>query len=189
MLATIGLLLVILIGSYIALQPRVADLPATVPFQHEDWMTFVPSSAQFVGYVNYRACMEATGNYSLFGTDPLLEIYSPPYALYAASIEYEVSVNLPSQGSKETSPTVSIVKINSQELKDLENALQPSTYVRKIPHGDTTLFDLLIRHKERNPQLVPASLALPCMLREDQAAITWRYLLQPFQRKLREQTS
>jgi hypothetical protein len=160
MLATFGLLLVILIGSYVALQPRVADLPATIPFQHGDWMTFVPSSAQFVGYVNYRGCMEATGNYSLFGTDPLLEIYYPPYALYATSIEYEVSVNLPSQGSKETSPTVSIVKINSQELEDLENALQSSTYLRKIRHGDTALFDLLIRHKERNPQLVPASLAI-----------------------------
>jgi hypothetical protein len=160
MLATIGLLLVILIGSYVALQPRVEDLPATIPFQHEDWMMFVPSSAQFVAYVNYRACIEATGNYSLFGDDPLLEIYSPPYMLYATSIEYEVSVNLPSQGSKETSPTASIVKIDSQELKDLEKALQSSAILRKTHHGDTTIFDLLVRHKEQNPQLVSASLAI-----------------------------
>ncbi len=160
MLATIGLLLVILIGSYVALQPRVEDLPATVPFRHEDWMMFVPSSAQFVAYVNYRACMESTGNYSLFGDDPLLEIYSPSYALYATSIEYEVSVNLPTQGSKETSPTAGIVKIDSQELKDLEKALQSSTILHKTHHGDTTIFDLLVRHKERNPQLVSASLAI-----------------------------
>jgi hypothetical protein len=160
MLATIGLLLVILIGSYVALQPRVEDLPVTVPFRHEDWMMFVPSSAQFVAYVNYRSCMEATGNYSLFGDDPLLEIYSPSYALYATSIEYEVSVNLPSQGSKETSPTASVIKIGSQELKDLEKALQSSTILHKTNHGDTIIFDLLTRHKERNPQLASASLAI-----------------------------
>jgi len=160
MVATIGLLLVILIGSYVAFQPKVEDLPATVPFQHEDWMIFVPSSAQFVAYVNYRACIEATGNYSLFGDYPLLEIYLPPYTLYATSIEYEVSVNLPSQGSKETSPTASIVKIDSQELKDLEKALQSSTILHNTHHGDTTIFDLLVRHKERNPQLVSASLAI-----------------------------
>ena len=160
MVGTIGLLLVILVGSYVALQPRVEDLPATVPFQHEDWMMFVPSSAQFVAYVNYRACIEATGNYSLFGDDPLLEIYSPPYTLYATSIEYEVSMNLPSQGSKETSPTASVVKIDSQELKDLEKALQSSTILHKTHHGDATIFDLLVRRKERNPQLVSASLAI-----------------------------
>jgi len=160
MVGTIGLLLVILVGSYVALQPRIEDLPATVPFQHEDWMMFVPSSAQFVAYVNYRACIEATGNYSLFGDDPLLEIYSPPYTLYAASIEYEVSVNLPSQGSKEASPTASVVKIGSQELMELEKALQSSTVLHKTHHGDTTIFDLLVRHKEQNPQLVSASLAI-----------------------------
>ncbi len=160
MVATIALILVALIGSYIALQPRVEDLPAAVPFQYEDWMMYVPSSAEFVAYVNYRACMEATGNYSLFGDDPLLEIYSPPYTLYATSIEYEVSVNLPSQGSKETSPTASIVKIESQELKDLEKALQSSTILHKTHHGDTTIFDMLVRHKEQNPQLVSASLAI-----------------------------
>jgi len=160
MVATIGLILVVLIGSYIAFQPRVEDLPAAVPFQHEDWMMYVPSSAEFVAYVNYRACMEATGNYSLFGDDPLLEIYSPPYTLYATSIEYEVSVNLPSQGSKETSPTASIVKIDSQELKDLEKALQSSTILHKTNHGDIIIFDLLIRHRERDPQLVSASLAI-----------------------------
>ena len=160
MVATIALILVALIGSYIALQPRVEDLPAAVPFQYEDWMMYVPSSAEFVGYINYRACMEATGNYSLFGDDPLLEIYSPPYALYATSIEYEVSVNLPSQGSKETSPTANVIKIGLQDLKDLEKALQSSTILRKTNHGGTVIFDLLARRKDRNPQLVSASLAI-----------------------------
>jgi hypothetical protein len=159
MVGTIGLLVVILVGSYVALQPRVEDLPATVPFQHEGWMVFIPSSAQFVAYVNYRGCMEATGNYSLFGNDPLLDMYLPSYALYATFIEYEVTVNLPGQ-TKEGSPTVSIVKIDSQELNDLQKALESSTSLRRTHHGDAVIIDVLIRHKELSPPLVSASLAI-----------------------------
>jgi hypothetical protein len=103
--------------------------------------------------------MEATGNYSLFGTDPLLDMYLPSYALYATFIEYEVSVNLPGQ-TKEGSPTVSIVKIDSQELNDLQKALESSTNLRRTHHGDAVIIDVLIRHKEQSPPLVSASLAI-----------------------------
>jgi len=135
-------------------------LPTTIPFRHENWMAFVPSSAEFVAYVNYRACIETSGNQSLFGVDPLLEIYSLPYVLYPKSIEYEVAVNLPSQGSKEVSPTVGVLKIDSQELSGLQEALQSSTKLRRTTHGGYTIYDLLIRHKERQTQLVSAILTI-----------------------------
>jgi hypothetical protein len=160
MLVTIALLLVILIGSYAALQTRVEDLPATVPFQYAEWMVFVPDSAQFVGYVNYRACMDTTGNYSLFGNDPLLEMYLPPFTLYAQSIEYEASVNLPARTAKEASPTVNIIKIALQDLNALQRTLESSTILHRTHHGTSVIYDLLVLHKRQNPQLVPASLAV-----------------------------
>jgi len=161
MLFTVGLLAVILIGAYLTLQPRVEALPPTIPFHSEDWMSYVPSSAEFVAYVNYDACFEASGNYSLFGRDPLLEIYSPPFVVYPKSIEYEIAINLPaSAGSKELSPTVNVVKIEPEELKSLEDALESATVVRRMTYGSYTIFDLLVRHKERETQLVSASLTV-----------------------------
>jgi hypothetical protein len=123
-------------------------------------MAFVPSSAEFVAYVNYRACIETSGNQSLFGVGPLLEIYSPTYLIYPKSIEYEVAITLPSQGSKEVSPTVSVLKIESQELRSFEEALQSSTKLRTTTHGGYTIYDLLVRHKERQTQLVSATLTI-----------------------------
>lgn len=160
MLITITLLLVIVLASYISLQPRVETLPTNVPFHNENWMIFVPSSVQFAAYVEYRACIETTGNQSLFGTDPLFEIYSPPFVVYPYSIEYELALNLPSPGSQQASPTVSILKIDSQELQDLQRTLQSSTDLRRTQHGSYTIFDLLIRHKELQTQLVSATLVI-----------------------------
>lgn len=147
MLATIALLAVILIGSYLTVQPRVEALPPTIPFHREDWMIYVPSSAQFVAYVDYPMCFDASGNYSLFGTNPLIEIYSPPFLVYPKSIQYELAVNMPAQGSQEESPTATVLKIESQELKSLEEALQSSATLRRTTYGSYTIFDLLVRHR------------------------------------------
>jgi hypothetical protein len=160
MLITMALLSIILAASYSALQPRVETLPATVPFRYENWMAFVPSSAEFVAYVNYRACIETSGNQSLFGVDPLLEIYLPTFLIFPQSIEYEIAISLPSEGSKEVSPTVSVLKIDSQELRNFQEALQSSTKLRRTNHGAYTIYDLLIRHKERQTQLVSAILTI-----------------------------
>jgi len=160
MLITITLLSVIVVASYVALQPRVETLPATVPFRAEGWMAFVPTSAQFVAYVNYRACIETSGNQSLFGTDPLLEIYLPAFALYPKSIEYELAINLPGEGSKEGLPTVIVLKIDSQELEGLQEALRSAKYLRTTTQGAYTIFDLLVRHKERQTKLALTALTI-----------------------------
>ena len=160
MLITIALLSVILVATYSSLQPKVETLPKTVPFQAEDWMAFVPSSAEFVAYVNYRSCIETSENASLFGVDPLLEIYSPPFLLYPKSIQYEVALSLAGQGSNEVSPTVIVLRIDSQELTVLQGGLESSTRLRKTTYGGYTIYDLLIRHRERQTQLVSAILTI-----------------------------
>jgi hypothetical protein len=162
MLVTIGLLAVISIGAYLAVQPRVDSLPPTVPFRLASWMKYVPISAQFVSYVDYSTCFEASGNYSLFGTDPLLEIYSPPFVVYPKSIEYEVAINLPAPAGsgEQVSPTVIVAKIDPQEFADLEQALRLATSLRRTTYGSYALYDLLIRHRERPTQLAAASLVI-----------------------------
>ncbi len=160
MLITFTLLSVIVVASYVALQPRVETLPTTVPFRNQSWMVFVPSSVQFVAYVEYHACIEASGNQSLFGADPLFETYSPPLVIYPNSIEYELALTLPSKDSQEALPTVSVLKIDSLELQDFKESLQSSTTLRRTSHNSYTIFDVLIRHRERQTQLVSATLAI-----------------------------
>jgi hypothetical protein len=104
--------------------------------------------------------MDTTGNYSLFGNDPLLEMYLPSFTLYAQSIEYEASVNLPARTAKEASPTVNIIKIAPQDLNALQRTLESSTILHRTHHGTNVVYDVLVLHKGQNPQLVPASVAV-----------------------------
>ena len=123
-------------------------------------MSYVPDSAQFVAYVNLRAAYEATGNYSLFGTNSLIEIYSPPFALYPSSVEYELAINLAGQGSEKRLSTVSVVKAEPNELRSLDDALSASSTIHSTMHGQHAIFGLLIHRKELQPSLVSASLAI-----------------------------
>jgi hypothetical protein len=122
-------------------------------------MSFIPDTAQFVSYVNYREAFVATGNYSLFGTGPLLEIYAPSVSIDQASVEYEVSIGLPGEGS-EVSPTVTVLRIDSQKLRSLDQALQSSAQVRRTEQNGHTIFSVLVRRRELQTQLVPANLAI-----------------------------
>jgi hypothetical protein len=161
MLATVALLAaVIWVTPYFSLQPRVEALPDTIPFSQEGWMSFIPDTAQFVSYVNYRDAFVATGNYSLFGTGPLLEIYAPSVSIDQASVEYEVSIGLPGEGSKEESPTVTALRIDSQKLRSLGQALQSSAQVRRTEQNGHTIFSVIVRRRELQTQLVPANLAI-----------------------------
>ncbi len=142
------------------MQPRVEALPEIVPFSPEDWMSFVPKSAEFVAYVNYRGAFEASGNYSLFGVGPLVEIYAPQFVIYPASVEYEVSITLPSEGSQEASPTVTVLRIDSNDLRTLDQALQSSALVRRAEHNGHAIYTLLFRRRELEAQLQLGNIAI-----------------------------
>ena len=161
MLATIALLCgAIWLGSYFSFQPSVETLPSKVPFSQQEWMTYIPDSAQFVAYVNYQAAFEATGNYSLFGTDPLLEVYSPPFTIYPSSVEYELGINLAALGTAQGVPAVSVIRIGLNDTRNLERALRSSPAVHRTELGSYEIFSLLIRRKELEVQLVSASVAI-----------------------------
>lgn len=161
MLATVALLCgAIWLGPYFALQPRVQTLPSKVPFSQQEWMSYIPESAQFVAYVNYQAAFEATGNRSFFGTDPLLEVYSPPFTIYSNSVEYELGINLAGPGATQGVPAVSVIKIGLDEARNLETALNSDPGLHRSEHESHEIFSLLIRRKELQVPLVSASIAI-----------------------------
>jgi hypothetical protein len=123
-------------------------------------MIFVPDSAEFVSYVEYRAVFEATGNYSLFGIDPVVEIYSPPHIVMPDSVEYELTVTLRGQTSEESVPTVNVLRIDLDELRRLGDALANSSVARKTTHGDHTIYTLLVRRRELKTPLVLANVVI-----------------------------
>lgn len=160
MLVTVALLAgMAWFGSYLLLQPKVEELPPTIPFSPQGWMSYVPDSAEYVAYVNYRAAYEASGNYSLFGTNPLLEIYSPPFNVYPTSVEYELAINLAGQTSKVVS-SASVIKVELSELGTLNDTLRSSPALHRTTHGQHVIFNVLIHRKEAQPPLVSASLAI-----------------------------
>jgi hypothetical protein len=161
MLATVALLCgAIWLGPYFVLQPRVETMPSKVPFSPQEWMSYVPDSAEFVAYVNYRATYEATGNSSFFGTDPLLEVYSPAFKVYPNSVEYELGINLAAPSGTQGVPAVSVIKIGLDEARSFETALSSTPGLHKSEHGSHEIFSLLIRRKELEVQLVSASIAI-----------------------------
>lgn len=161
MLATVALLAgIIWAGSYFVLQPKIEALPATIPFSEQAWMRFVPETAEFVSYVDYTEAFEASGNYTLFGTGPSVEIYDPATAIFPHSIEYELTITLAGQTPNEAVPTVTVLKVDSSELGRLAEALENSTRIRRTAHGDHTVYTLLIRHRELATQLVTANIVV-----------------------------
>ena len=161
MLATVALLCgAIWLGPYFVLQPRVETLQSKVPFSQQEWMSYIPESAQFVAYVNYQAAFEATGNRSFFGTDPLLEVYSPPFTIYSNSVEYELGINLAGPGATQGVPAVSVIKVVLSEAKSLETTLISTPGLHRTEHESHEIFSLLIRRKELQVPLVSASITI-----------------------------
>jgi hypothetical protein len=161
MLLTVVLLAAIIwVVPYLTFQPRTEALPASIPFSQQAWMRFIPDTAEFISYVDYRLAYDATGNYSLFGTGPAVEVYSPAFTISPHSVEYELSIALAGKDPKETVPTVTVVKIEPTELSHLEEALRNSTILHKTTHGNHIIFSPLVRHRELKTQLVTANLAV-----------------------------
>jgi hypothetical protein len=161
MLATVALLTgAVWLGSYFSVQPRIEALPSTILFSQQEWMSYIPESAQFVAYVNYQAAFEATGNHSLFGTDPLLEVYSPPFTIYPNSVEYEVGINLAAPGTTQGMRAVSVIKVVLSEARSLETALISTPGLHRTEHESHEIFSLLIRRKELQVPLVSASITI-----------------------------
>jgi hypothetical protein len=92
---TVIIIAVFIAGSYYQSLPTVEHIPANFVFKVQDWMAFVPSDAEYVGYVNYQQAYAVSGNASLFGKEILLEFPQSSFQAIPSDIVYEVAIQLP----------------------------------------------------------------------------------------------
>jgi len=94
-LATISFIIVIIGVSYYQTLPTVGHIPDSFVFNSQEWMAFVPSNTEFVGYVNYQQVYSVTGNSSLLGTNVILSFTQLGFNIIPFDLVYEVGIQLP----------------------------------------------------------------------------------------------
>ena len=95
-------------------------MPATFVFTSQDWMAYVPSNTQYVGYVNYREAYFLSGNSSLFGSNVILEFPQLGFQVLPFDISSEVSIQLP---QPPYSGSATILQLTASKQSNLVQAL------------------------------------------------------------------
>jgi len=128
-LATISLIIVIIGVSYYQTLPTVGHIPDSFVFNSQEWMAFVPSNTEFVGYVNYQQVYSVTGNSSLLGTNVVISFIQLGFNIIPLDLIYEVGIQLPEppySGSalvlqlspwKQTSLTQLLASVNKTKIQ------------------------------------------------------------------------
>ncbi|MGP8129215.1 MAG: hypothetical protein ACLP9D_15580 [Candidatus Bathyarchaeia archaeon] len=93
--ATFAVIIVIIGASYYQTLPTVEHIPDTFVFNSQEWMPYVPSDAEFVGYLNYKQAYSVSGNSSLFGESALIQLPQLGFSIIPVDITYEVTIQLP----------------------------------------------------------------------------------------------
>jgi len=150
-LATLAIIGVIVGASYVSSLPKVEHLPDTIQFYAQPWMAYVPAETYYVGYVSYEDAIDASGNSTLFGTGPLLELAQLLFDFYPHDVVYEVDIELP---TPDYSGTVTLLRVSLDQLNGLAVRLSNST---KIPsrnyHGFEIYSLLMSKPGYQKPQL------------------------------------
>jgi len=94
-LATLAIISLVVGVAYYQTLPSVGHIPDSFVFSSQDWMSFVPANAEFVGYVNYQQAYTVTGNSSLFGTAVVISFTQLGFNIIPLDLVYEVAIQLP----------------------------------------------------------------------------------------------
>jgi len=142
-LILIGLVSVAL---YTSSQPTTSHLPATLEFNPQPWMIFVPRQVEYVGYINYHEAFGVSGNSSLFGSKILLQLPQVNFTIYPQNVVYELDIELvPPQFNG----TVSVISLTQQQSQSLSGDLMNVnvTRVHTPIEYDGYLIYALLMHK------------------------------------------
>lgn len=142
---TIVVIAIFIVGSYFQSLPTVEHIPAGFEFKSQEWMPYVPSDAQYVGYVNYRQAYYASHNSSLLGTETLLEIPQLGLEIIPMDITYEVVIQLP---EPKYSGSTTILQLTAKRQTDLVNDLASVNVTRThLPfnYDGYMVYELLMR--------------------------------------------
>jgi len=103
-------------------------------------MVFVPSDAEYVGYVNYEQAYSVSHNASLFGTDALFELPQLGFQVVPSDIAYEVVIQLP---EPRYSGSASMLELVSGKQAELSNLLSSANVAKIHAYAGYRVFELL----------------------------------------------
>ena len=108
-------------------------------------MSFVPATAEFVGYVNYKGVYATTGNSSIFGTDIVISLPQLGFNLIPLDIIYEVGIQMP---EPQYSGSALVLEVSSWKLTSLTQLLATANQTkieRPLSYDAYAVYDLLTK--------------------------------------------
>jgi hypothetical protein len=155
---TFALLAVIVGASYYNSLPKVEHIPDKFQFESEDWMTFVPQTAQYVAFVDYQQAYSASGNTFLFGTAPFFQFYQVPLNIPIQSVIYDLDIQVPQTGVS-SAVTVSVINLRNDTLHILLNEFRKAN-LSKVYYDGYPIYNLLIINAASQQKLISAYTAV-----------------------------
>jgi hypothetical protein len=144
-LVTIALILVIIGAAYYETLPTVGHIPDSFVFNSQEWMAYVPTDAEFVGYVNYKEVYSDTGNSSIFGTNVLISFPQLGFSIIPLDITYEVAIQLAEPQYSGSALVLQVSAWKQANLMQLLNAVNLTKIQRPLKYDGYAVYGLLTK--------------------------------------------
>jgi hypothetical protein len=139
-MATLGIIAIIIGGSYFGSQPKVEHIPSDFKFSQEPWMSVVPNGIHYVGYVDFQRVYAASGNATFFGQAGLIDFSQLNYSILPESVLYEVDIQL-----LDTNTAVTILRLQQDVQNKLGVLFAEATKAPSWDIGSYVVRQLLVR--------------------------------------------
>ena len=153
-LATFAVIIVIIGASYYQTLPTIEHIPDTFVFNSQEWMPYVPTDAEFVGYINYKQAYFVTGNSSLFGESPLIQLPQLGFSIIPLDITYEVAIQLPEPKYSGSAILLQVSEGKQASLSQELASVNLTKVHRPLSYDGFALYTLLMQEigdKSANP--------------------------------------
>lgn len=143
--ATLLIIVIIVAGSYYQTLPTVEHIPDNFTFIPREWMSYTPSYAQYVDYVNYQQAYAFSHNVSLFGFESVIQLPQAGLSILPNDIIYELDVQLQ---EPQYSGSATILQLQSAKQSSLTETLQTLNSTKTAPstsYDGYTVYELLVQ--------------------------------------------
>ena len=137
-------IMIAIAGAYYLSLPTVEHIPANFEFELQEWMVYVPTDAQYVGYVNYGQAFYVSDNSSLFGSETVFELPQLGFAIIPNDLTYELVVQLP---EPKYSGSSTVLQLTAQAQSDLVNDITSAGLAKMhtLNYSGYTIYQFLMR--------------------------------------------
>jgi hypothetical protein len=141
-LATLGIVVIVIVASYISSLPQVEHIPDKFEFNSQAWMKYVPNPVETAFYLDYDSASALSGNPEYFGSDALLHLYQLNFSIFPQDVSYEVDIELP---PPLFNGTVTVMALHNQQFGALQGAVERETKAPSFPYQGHSVRELLMR--------------------------------------------